>query len=440
MLELEKKLSRFGYWYILKENRSGQNIVVSDNESDIVPVQTIDGVIAAVHSGDRIVEVASDNLEYLKSFDWQRLDNAGGEIDEKQADLELTIPQKQNFFETPAAERILLARNIWQKIKKSSSKIAFLKVIITHNELTGQFTSAKKNLLQKIPRTGVIFSAIFYDKGKQKMIFGGIEEQGGLEVIEKFEYKERIADGERLLDAERMKPGVYNTLFSPEFSGIFAHEAFGHGTEADLFEKDRSAAHKYLGKQVASPLVNLYDSPSFPSAAASFLFDDEGEVASPTKIIDNGILVKALTNLDAYLHNDDILRTANGRRENLFHKAYARMTNTYFDKGESRVDDMISSVDDGFMLMFPTNGMEDPKGWGIQLEGLAAKEIKDGKLTGKLFSPVMVTGFVPDLLKSVSMVSDLMRIDGLGYCGKGEKEIVKVTDGGPYLKLKAKIS
>ncbi len=439
MKELERKLSRFGYWYILKEKRSGQNIVVSDNESDIIPIQTINGILAAVHSGNRIVEVSSDNLEYLKSFNWESLNNDGGNIDEKEIDLELYVPQKRDFFKTSALQRIDLARSIWHKIKKSSRKIVFLKVIITHNELISRFRSANKTLVQEIPRTGIIFSAIFYDKGKQKMIFGGIEEQGGLEVVDKFEFADRIADGERLLDAKRMKPGVYNTLFSPEFSGIFAHEAFGHGTEADLFEKHRSAAPQYLGKQVASRIVNLYDSPSFPGAAASYLFDDEGEVASPTKIIDNGILVRALTNIDAYLHNN-LSRTANGRRENLFHKAYARMTNTYFDKGESKIDDMISSVNDGFMLMFPTNGMEDPKGWGIQLEGLAAKEIKGGKLTGKLFSPVMVTGFVPDLLKPISMASDVMKIDGLGYCGKGQKEIVKVTDGGPYLKLKAKIS
>lgn len=439
MKGLEEKLSRFGYWYILKEKRSGQNIVVSDNESDIIPIQTINGILATVHSGNRIVEVSSDNLEYLKSFNWESLNNDGGNIDEKEIDLELYVPQKRDFFKTSALQRIDLARSIWHKIKKSSKKIVFLKVIITHNELISRFKSANKELVQKIPRTGIIFSAIFYDKGKQKMIFGGIEEQGGLEVVDKFEFADRIADGERLLDARRMKPGVYDTLFSPEFSGIFAHEAFGHGTEADLFEKHRSAATQYLGKQVASHIVNLYDSPSFPGAAASYLFDDEGEVASPTKIIDNGILVRALTNIDAYLHNN-LSRTANGRRENLFHKAYARMTNTYFDKGESKIDDMISSVNDGFMLMFPTNGMEDPKGWGIQLEGLAAKEIKGGKLTGKLFSPVMVTGFVPDLLKSISMASDAMTIDGLGYCGKGQKEIVKVTDGGPYLKLKAKIS
>ncbi len=437
MKALEKRLSRFDYWYILREKRIGQAIIKSNDETNIIPSKTVNGAVASVCSGKRIVEVSSDNMEYLNSFDWESLNNKYEyKIDEKPEELELDIPQIKGYFEEPIKNRIDLVNDIWQKIKKCSKKILFLKVVITHNRLSQQFISEKRRFAQAIPRTGVMFSAIFYDKGRQKMIFGGTEQQGGLEVIDKFEYDQRIADGERLLDAKRVGPGNYDVIFSPEFSGIFAHEAFGHGTEADLFEKNRSMAVKYLGKKVASSLVSLYDSPSLAGQAASYLFDDEGMISSPTKIIDKGILVGALTNLDGWIHND-IKRTANGRRENIFHKAYARMTNTYFEKGESKLVDMISSIDNGLMLCYPTNGMEDPKGWGIQLEGLAAKEIKSGKLTGKLFSPVIVTGFVPDLLKSISMVSDKMQIDGLGYCGKGNKEIVKVTDGGPYLKLKA---
>ena len=47
--------------------------------------------------------------------------------------------------------------------------------------------------------------------------------------------------------------------------------------------------------------------------------------------------------------------------------------------------------------------MEDPKGWGIQLEALYAEKIKDGKLTGEVFSPVVVTGYVPDILNIQSV-------------------------------------
>ena len=83
--------------------------------------------------------------------------------------------------------------------------------------------------------------------------------------------------------------------------------------------------------------------------------------------------------------------------------------------------------------------MEDPKNWGIQCMVAIAREIKDGKLTGKIYSPIVLTGYVPDLLKSISMVSENVELGGGGFCGKGYKEWVKVSDGGPYIKARIRL-
>ena len=66
-------------------------------------------------------------------------------------------------------------------------------------------------------------------------------------------------------------------------------------------------------------------------------------------------------------------------------------------------------------------------------------KIVDGKLTDNWVSPVVMSGYVPDLLKSISMVSDDFEISGLGHCGKGYKEWVRVSDGGPALKVRVKL-
>ena len=100
---------------------------------------------------------------------------------------------------------------------------------------------------------------------------------------------------------------------------------------------------------------------------------------------------------------------------------------------------MIASIDYGFCLENPCSGMEDPKNWGIQLMVSIAREIKDGKFTGKIFSPIVMSGYVPDLLKSITMMSDEVELCGLGMCGKGYKEWVKVSDGGPYIKAKIRL-
>ena len=115
------------------------------------------------------------------------------------------------------------------------------------------------------------------------------------------------------------------------------------------------------------------------------------------------------------------------------------MTATYFESKDSNLNDMIASIQYGFLLDVALGGMEDPKNWGIQCQALVGREIKDGKLTGKIVSPIIITGYVIDLLNSVSMVSNDFALYGSGACGKGYKEFVKTSIGGPYLKVKVKI-
>ena len=50
-----------------------------------------------------------------------------------------------------------------------------------------------------------------------------------------------------------------------------------------------------------------------------------------------------------------------------------------------------------------------------------------------------MSGYVIDLLQSISMVSNDFEIHGTGSCGKGYKEWVKAADGGPYLKAKGRL-
>lgn len=84
--------------------------------------------------------------------------------------------------------------------------------------------------------------------------------------------------------------------------------------------------------------------------------------------------------------------------------------------------------------------MEDPKNWQIQCTAEYGIEIVDGKLTDNYVAPVVISGGVVDLLKSITMISKDVEIIGAGMCGKGYKEWVKVTDGGPALKARAKLA
>ncbi len=241
-----------------------------------------------------------------------------------------------------------------------------------------------------------------------------------------------------LLKSESMIPGEYDCICAPDVTGMIAHEAFGHGVEMDMFVKDRALARQYVGKQVASEMVSMHDGAAAASEVASYFFDDEGVPAHDTLVIDHGILKAGISDAQSAMHLF-AEPTGNGRRENYQRKAYTRMTNTYFEAGNDRVEDMIASIQYGFLLENASSGMEDPKNWGIQCMVSVAREIRDGKLTGKVFSPIVLTGYVPDLLKSISMVSDTSELCGSGFCGKGYKEWVKVSDGGPYIKAKIRL-
>jgi TldD protein len=242
----------------------------------------------------------------------------------------------------------------------------------------------------------------------------------------------------QLLRSTSVPPGTYDVVTDPTTSGTIAHEAFGHGMETDMFLKQRARGADYIGKRVGSELVNIVDDPTLPGAYGSYFVDDEGQPAAPTQIIRDGMLLGGLTDLYS-ASRLGIGRTANGRRESVQRKAYARMSNTFFTPGQHTPDEVLSSLDDGLYLCETENGMEDPKGWGIQIWAHYAREYRAGKPTGRLFSPIAITGYVPEVLGDVSMVANDFRMDA-GSCGKGWKEIVPVGSGGPHLRTRCRLA
>lgn len=273
-----------------------------------------------------------------------------------------------------------------------------------------------------------------------KDYYKGYSNLGGAEVLKEMENDcESIAKSVvALLDSCQIEPGEYECICAPDVTGLIVHEAFGHGVEMDMFVKNRALAEEYIDEYVASPLVTMHDGATAAKQTATFYFDDEGVDGQDTIIIEKGVLKRGISDLrSAYQTKTE--PTGNGRRESYKRKAYTRMTNTFFEAGKDKPEDMIASIKYGFLLENASSGMEDPKNWGIQCMVNVAKEIKDGKLTGKIFSPIVLTGYVPDLLKSITMISDEVVLSGGGYCGKGYKEWVKVSDGGPYIKARIRL-
>ena len=313
-------------------------------------------------------------------------------------------------------------------------------VALSTLEVSKLFVSPNRELDQNYAWVNGVMVVIYQENGKMVQSFetsaaplmGDVMEEMPT-LVDKLMRKAHM-----LTTAKAITPGVYDVITDPSITGLIAHEAFGHGVEMDQFVKDRALAKEFVGKYVASPICNMRDGAASTLSVASYFFDDDGVLAGDTQIIKDGILITGISDL-ASATQLELPPTGNGRRESTRRKAYSRMTNTFFEKGTDKLEDMIASIDHGYMLFETNNGMEDPKNWAIQCVAEYGIEIVDGKLTDNWVSPVVMSGYVPDLLKSISMVSDDFKVVGAGMCGKGYKEWVRVSDGGPALKVKVKL-
>ncbi len=448
---VEAMSRRVPYACALAIRREGMRATVSSTQSTLAPEPPVTGVVFTAFNGESLFESSVNDLgagaleaasTALAEWTAARLVPGGAPFGAGPAlTRSWELPVEKDPRGWSARRRLEHAAALQERLAKSGDKVVNATASVGDLTTDELFVAPGRRLRQRLTRVEEVMQVVVSDGGRTQMLWDGICRGGGYEHLGWCAPRAAALceDAARLLTAKRLEPGFTTVVTDPAWSGMLAHEAFGHGTETDMYLKDRAKGREYTGKPVASPITNLDDDPTYPGQAATFFFDHEGALARRNPIIEAGVLTRGMT--DAYsAHWLGLERSANGRRESWERKAYARMTNTFFRPGSSPPQDILASVEDGYYLRYPSNGMEDPQGWGIQCEGLWAERIRDGRRTGEVCSPVIMTGFVPDILGSISMVGDDLEISGLGYCGKGHKEIVKNTMGGPHLKFRARLA
>ncbi len=392
----------------------------------------------AKEQAEKIKKVLDSQLAVLKATNSKvyNTDKLADEPHELFAEMETTdLPEDADLDEL-----IKKLRSISDRGKALSDEIIDCSVSAESNHICKMFLSANRDLRQSYVYSCAHVFMVGTRDGKTDQAFIGISDREGPAIFKQLEdlpekcYEDLAAN----LGAEHVIPGEYDVITTPEVSGLIAHEAFGHGVEMDMFVKKRALGQEYIGKRVGSDLVTMHEGALVCKDASSYAFDDEGSLAGDVIEIDKGILKTGVCDALAALRLGTVA-TGNGKRENFEHKVYTRMTNTMFDSGTSTKEEMIASIKKGYLLEGFNSGMEDPKHWGIQCIISRGYEIIDGKLTGKVVAPLVLTGYVPDLLNSISMASADYESFGSGMCGKGHKEWVKTADGGPYLKCRVRL-
>jgi TldD protein len=243
----------------------------------------------------------------------------------------------------------------------------------------------------------------------------------------------------RLMDkADGIRPeaGYKDVILDSKLAGILAHEAVGHTTEADLVRAG-SIAGETMNEMVASPIFNLVDFAHHALGEECLVpvyVDDEGTPGEDTWIIKEGRLLNFMHNKEtASLYNSKA--TGHARAWNFNDEPLIRMRNTAILPGHHSLNEMISSIEDGYYLIDHSNGQADSTSefmFGVTM----GYEIKKGKL-GKALLDTTIAGVAFDMLKTVSMVSNEMYWVDSGTCGK--KQPMFVSMGGPAVKCKINV-
>lgn len=246
--------------------------------------------------------------------------------------------------------------------------------------------------------------------------------------------EKKMADADNFVqNAKPCKKGKYPVILSPMAAGMFAHESFGHKSEADFMLGDEQMAKEWvLGKKVGSEILSIVDTGAdFGSGYVPF--DDEGTRCTKTYLIKDGILCGRLHSATTAAALDEEL-TGNARAIDCKFEPIVRMTNTYIEPGNSTFDELVAGIDEGYFIDTVSHGSG---GSTFTIAPSIAYEIKNGKLGGPVKISV-VTGDVFETLMKIDGLSDeTVFEDGVfGGCGKMEQFPLHVLDGGPFVRVK----
>lgn len=235
-----------------------------------------------------------------------------------------------------------------------------------------------------------------------------------------------------LAGSKPVKPGEYEVILSPLAAGVFAHESFGHKSEADFMVGDETMKKEWaIGTKVGADILSIVDTGTEPGSG--FVpFDQEGTAATSTYLIKNGILTGRLHSASTAASLDEEV-TGNARAMNYEYEPIVRMTTTYILPGALTKPELFSGVKDGFYIETIKHGS------GMSTFTIApslAYRIQNGQITDPVNISV-ITGTVFETLSEINGLSDELELLSFvtGGCGKLEQWPLPVGFGGPYVRV-----
>ena len=188
-----------------------------------------------------------------------------------------------------------------------------------------------------------------------------------------------------------------------------------------------------LGREFASPILNVIDDPGMEGFPGSYIYDDEGVKGTKTYLIKDGILTGRLHSRETAGHVGEEA-TGHARAKNYEFNPLVRMGNIYIDKGTHSFEDMIKSTEDGLYLFGAAGGQTTGEMFTFAVQG--GYIIKDGKIT-EMVRDIVLTGNLFTTLKNIDMIGDNIDMRKRGGCGKDGQILISSGNGSPFIRIKS---
>lgn len=236
-----------------------------------------------------------------------------------------------------------------------------------------------------------------------------------------------------MLDAENVDSGTYTVVVDPQLAGVFAHEAFGHLSEADDYaENPHLRELMTLGRRFGGKQLNIIDGADIPGSGGSIVYDQEGVRKTPTYLIREGELVGRLHSRESAGKMGEV-PTGNARAIGYSYAPIVRMTNTYIAAGDSTLEEMLSDVNDGIYVVDSMGGQTS--GEMFTFSAREAYKIRNGSIAERVRG-VNLTGNVFTTLENIDLIgNDITWPNRGGGCGKGGQSPLPVGFAGPHFRI-----
>jgi TldD protein len=277
-------------------------------------------------------------------------------------------------------------------------------------------------------------TAIAAENGKVQQIGLSIGSPGDFSAIEDMQQqvKQMAKRAVALLSAPQAKGGEYTVVLDPVLAGVFAHEAFGHLSEADhVYENKKLQEIMVLGRKFGDKHLNIVDGAAVPGLRGSYKYDDEGVPATKTYLIREGILESRLHSRETAAKMQE-KTTGNARAISYSFPPIVRMTNTYIEPGSLSFEDIISDIKQGIYARDWYGGTTS-----LEMFTFSAAEaymIRNGRIA-ELLRPVVLSGNVFVTLGNIDAIGNDLEMNQGGGCGKRGQMPLPVSNGSPHIRI-----